>query len=175
MIYKVLSSGQTQIWLDNYSKTVKLYSKVFAVQEMIMEEKFKQISNKYLNNKLQRFISKIYRGLEYKWDVHYGYSTGQLYTFGGFSLYNLKVPPYRSTELSVLDFCGELEYGDRTGEHKWLMDLGKHWLMYADRPFDVDKNDVQDYLTLQALHAEMKDILVGVGEYDEAFDLVEDC
>lgn len=176
MKYEVLTPKKTSVWLSNYQKTLELYRLMYTVSDEILDSRLEMVKQKYLNTRFKRIWNGLWRGLEDITDVHVGYYSGQFYTMGGLLwAFGLKVPDYTVRERQLSWFCNDMSDSDeRLSEHQWLLDLAKHWNQYATKPFHVEKDDVQDYLNLCRLHAEMKELLVSLGKYDEALDLADD-
>lgn len=170
MKLKELSKEQTEIWLSNLDKLADLYNECQRHYRETIENR-KQIANETV---LKNGWSKFWSSLD-EWDDIYHHWDGRFIRFGYFfSVNEIKELPRTSPEfVKIKDLV--LDVWIRSGRKEKVSKLITKWGNYAEQPFQIDNNDLDDYLNVLKWHKELKELAEPEGIYDEAFNLDEDC
>lgn len=169
MKYKQLTQEQTDIWISNLDKTTDLIFELKDYYFNVMDMKKKEEFNKYYKN-------------SFKWKWFYDHSFNDLIlTNDGWHHACLitgiskleKITQYNSNEMNIHNYLINNSHKLLDTTNK-MVKTQKMWEIYAHQPFQIDVNDLQMYFLITETHKKVKDLLIGVNAYNEAFNLDED-
>lgn len=165
MILTTLTANQTMIWINNLNKVIDLRNAV----------------KKYSNAKLEEHAEKYYASYSSFYRSFHGVSSFEdLYlSWDGYyhipaKMFGDKIKKLGVMPPNLLNYKLKLRYKYSNTRDTVLSRLKQKWEKYACQPFQIQEADLEMYQNLFAWHAELKEILVEGGVYDEAFNLDED-
>lgn len=158
MIYKTLTANETNIWISNLENVVKLNTELSDLWNSI-EKQYKDDYKKYYRTGWTKIFYDEY--------FHFG-GDGKPFelSFWFIPLCKLKKLSFWQNELRWFIIMNDEKFEE-------LNDVKTRWVKYADKPFQINEDDVIFYQKLIKFYSESTDIADGVGITYEAFNLDE--